>query len=155
MKNFNRKALFAAVFFAFGFTTISSNLSAQDRSITVYQFRRVPDEKREEFIKRETTYWSKVAEKAVKNKTMTFWALFEKVSGYDMPNSSNFLFVNTFPNIDKIEEVFSNVETVAGVKIQEMETNSMSVTTSQIFLHSINWVQQKTANPEKDFNYVV
>jgi len=156
MKNFNCKALFAAVIFAFGFTTFSSGLSAQDRSISVYQFRRVPDDKREEFIKRETTYWSKVAEKAVKDKTMTFWALFEKVSGYDMPNSSNFLFVNTFPNIDKAyAEVFTNVEAVAGVKIQDMETNSMSVTTSQVFLHGENWVQQKNANPEKDFNYVV
>ena len=135
---------------------LPSNLSAQeDRSITTYQFRRVPDDKRDEFIKRETTYWSKVAEKAVNEKTMTFWALFEKVSGYDMPNSSNFLFINTFPNIDKVDAVFSNVEATAGVKIQDMETNSMSVTTAQVFVHNENWVQAANANPEKDFKYVV
>jgi len=123
--------------------------------ITTYQYRHVPDDKINEFIKRETTYWSKVAEKAVKEKTMTFWALLEKVGGYDLPNSSNFLFINTFPDIDKIDEVFNNVESVAGVKMSEMETNSISTTTSQFFLHDEGWVQDAKAVPPKDFNYVV
>ena len=34
------------------------HLKAQDRSITAYQYRHVPDDKIAEFIKRETTYWS-------------------------------------------------------------------------------------------------
>jgi len=136
----------------FGFQT---KLAAQDQSITVYQYRSVPDDKIEEFIKRETTYWSKLIEKAVKDKTITYWALLEKVGGYDMPNSSNFLFVNTFPNIDKVGEVFSNIEAISGVKMQEMETYSMSTTTSQFFLHQQNWVQDAKADPSKDFNYVV
>lgn len=130
-------------------------INAQDRSITGYQYRHVPDDKIDEFIKRETTYWSKVAEKAVKDKTMTFWALLEKVGGYDLPNSSNFLFINTFPDVDKIGDVFSNVEATAGVKMADMETNSMSTTTSMFFLHSQNWEQAAQANPAKDFNYVV
>ena len=74
--------------------------------ITVYQYRHVPDDKINEFVKRETTYWSKVAEKAVKDKSMTFWALLEKVGGYDLPNSSNYLFINTFPDVDKTGDVF-------------------------------------------------
>ena len=131
------------------------NLKAQDRSITSYQYRHVPDDKIEEFIKRETTYWSKVAEKAVKDKTMTFWALLEKIGGYDLPNSSNYLFINTFPNLDKIGDVFSNVESVAGVKMSEMETNSISTTTSHFFLHNEAWEQAAQANPANDFQYVV
>ena len=123
--------------------------------ITTYQYRHVPADKVDEFVKRETTYWSKVAEKAVKDKTMTFWALLEKVGGYDLPNSSNFLFINTFPNVDKTGEVFSNVESVAGVKMSEMETGSMSTTTSQFFMHDEGWAQDAKANPETDFNYVV
>jgi hypothetical protein len=142
----------APFFFAFSFP---SNIIAQDNSITVYQYRHVPDVKIEEFVKRETTYWSKVAEKAAKEKTMTFWALLEKVGGYDLPNSSNFLFINTFPDIDKIGDVFNNVEAVAGVKMEAMETNSISTTTSQFFLHNQNWVQDAKAAPDKDFNYVV
>ena len=123
--------------------------------ITVYQYRHVPDDKIDEFLKRETTYWSKVAEKAVNDKTMTFWALLEKVGGYDLPNSSNYLFINTFPNVDKANEAFSNVEASAGIKMSEMETNSMSTTTSQFFLHNEGWAQDAKANPATDFNYVV
>lgn len=129
----------------------------QDRSISVYQYRRVPDDKRDEFIKRETTYWAKVAENAAKQKKMTFWGLFEKVGGYDLPNSSNFLFINTFPNIDDVGDVFtsSKIESIAGVKMAAMETGSMSATTSEFFLHSEQWAQHSKAVPEKDFKYVV
>src|SRR6266545_4191758 len=82
--------------------------------ITSYQYRHVPDDKIAEFIKRETTYWSKVAQKAVDNKKMTFWALLEKVDGYDLPNSSNYLFVNTFPNIDSAGDMWGSAESIAG-----------------------------------------
>jgi len=142
-------------FVPLGIFCFQLNLKAQDRSITSYQYRHVPDDKIEEFIKRETTYWSKVAEKAVKDKTMTFWALLEKIGGYDLPNSSNYLFINTFPDIDKIGDVFSNVESVAGVKMAEMETNSISTTTSHFFLHSESWEQAANANPSTDFQFVV
>src|SRR6266496_5388388 len=76
--------------------------------VTTYQYRHVPDDKIAEFIKRETTYWSKVAQKAVDNKKLSFWALLEKVDGYDLPNSSNYLFVNTFPNIDSSAEMWGS-----------------------------------------------
>ena len=33
-------------------------------------------------------------QKAIDAKKMNFWGLFEKVGGYDLPNSSNFLFIN-------------------------------------------------------------
>ncbi len=128
---------------------------AQNDTITVYQYRHVPDNKIAEFIKRETTYWSKVAEKALKNKTMTFWALFEKVGGYDLPNSSNYLFINTFPNIDKVGDVFSAAEKITGVPMAKMETNSMSTVTSEIFVHSTGWAEKANVNPKNDFNYVV
>jgi hypothetical protein len=126
-----------------------------DSSITVYQYRHVPDNKIDEFIKRETTYWSKVAEHALKNKTMTFWGLFEKVGGQDMSNSPNFLFVNTFPNIDKAGAIFSSAEKITGVPMAKMETNSLSSTTGQFFLHSTGWAQAANAIPKNDFNYVV
>ncbi len=127
---------------------------ANSREVTVYQYRHVPDNKIDEFIKRETTYWSKVAQKAVKKKTMTFWALLEKVGGYDLPNHSNFLFVNTFPNIDSIGDVFNAPEKTAGVPMAQMETNSISTVTSEFFLHSVGWAQVDNADPAKDFNYI-
>jgi hypothetical protein len=126
---------------------------AQDRSVTVYQYRRVPPDKTAEFIKRETTYWAKVAEKATKDKTMTFWALLEKMGGHDLPNSSNFLFVNTFPDIDKVDQVFSNPEATAGVKMADMETNSFSTTTGEYFLHEQNFAGATKAPPD-DYKYI-
>jgi len=133
---------------------LQSGAQDDSSSITVYQYRHVPDNKIAEFIKRETTYWSKVAEKAVKGKTMTFWALFEKIGGYNLPNSSNYLFVNTFPNIDKVGDVFGSAEKITGVPMAKMETNSMSTVTSEFFLHSRGWAERANVTPKNDFNYV-
>ena len=73
----------------FGF---SSQSVAQ--GITNYQFRKVEQANMQEFIKRETTYWSKVAEAAIEKGNLTFWGLFVKVGGFDIPNSPNVLFIN-------------------------------------------------------------
>ncbi len=129
--------------------------SAQNDTITVYQFRHVPDKNIDEFIRRETTYWSKVAEKAAKNNSMTFWGLFQKVGGYNLGDSPNFLFINTFPNIDKAGDVFSSVEKITGVPMAKMETNSLSTTTSEFYLQSRGWAQAANAIPKNDFNYVI
>lgn len=156
MKSSKTRSVFiccmAAFIFNFCYLEI---LNAQTRDITFYQYRHVPQDKIDEFVKRETTHWSKVAEKAVKNKTMTFWALLEKIGGYDLPNSSNFLFINTFPDADKAGEAFSDVETTAGVKIAEMETNSISTVTSAFFLSNKGWEQAAKVVPANDFNFVV
>ena len=150
--NLKAVKLFAAILLALQF---HSTAQTNNRSVTVYQYRRVPEDKINEFVKRETTYWSKVAQKAVDKKLLSFWALLEKVDGYDMPNSSNFLFVNTFPNVDSAGSVWGSAESITGMKMAQIETNSMSTTTSQILLHDENWAQAKNAVPEKDFNYVV
>jgi hypothetical protein len=125
--------------------------------ISVYQYRHVPADKVEEFIKRETTYWSKVAQKAVDAKKMNFWGLFEKVGGYDLPNSSNFLFINGFSNIDSAwsGDVFDPAKLFPKVPYAQMETGSFSTVTSQIFFHGEDWAEAKGVNPAKDFNYVV
>nr|WP_294908335.1 hypothetical protein [uncultured Lacibacter sp.] len=125
--------------------------------ISVYQYRRVPADKIDEFIKRETTYWSKVAQKAVDAKRMNFWGLFEKVGGYDLPNSSNFLFINTFSNIDSAwnGDVFDPTKLFPKIPYSQMETMSFTTVTSQIFFHGEDWAEAKGVNPAKDFNYVV
>ena len=150
------KIIFPSILFIL-LMNINIKSSAQDslREISMYQYRHVPDDKIAEFIKRETTYWSKVAQKGVETNKISFWGLFEKVGGYDLPNSSNFLFINTFPNIDSTGELWSTAEKTAGVTMDKMETNSMSTTTSQFYLHSEGWSQASFAKPDKDFNYVV
>ncbi len=132
--------------FVLGFQ-VKPQAQAQDRSVSSWQFRHVPNDKIDEFIKRETTHWSKVAQKAVDNKTMTFWALFEKVGGYDLPNSSNYLFINTFPDIDKAGSIWNenDVESIAGVKIGDMEDYSFTTVTSEFFVKDREWVQSAKA----------
>ena len=95
--------------------------------VTVYQYRQVPDDKIEDFIFRETTYWSKVAEKALEKGNLSFWGIFQKVGGYDLPNSSNFLFVNTFPDIDAVYrgEVFDAAAVFPGTR-EETRKNGCS-----------------------------
>ena len=144
--------LYAITSFYFIFL-LTGRLNAQDRSISVYQYRRVPAEKMEEFIKRETTHWSKLAQKGVDNKLMSFWAVLEKIGGHDLPNSSNFLIIYTYPDIDKAGTVWDNAESVAGVKIADMEISSLSAVISQYFVKQHEWVQAADAVPGKDFNY--
>ncbi|MGB4902314.1 MAG: hypothetical protein WBP00_16180 [Saprospiraceae bacterium] len=161
MKNSkNYFAYLSGLLLAFLFL-LTFNMKAQDmnsapnKSITVYQYRHVPDANIEEFLKRETTYWSKVAQNAIDNKKMSFWGIFEKVGGVDLDNKSNYLFVNTFPNIDAANEIWGSSENIGGVPMDKMETGSLSTTTAQIFLHDEGWAQAKNADPSKDFNYVV
>ncbi|HLF35258.1 MAG TPA: hypothetical protein VI583_13530 [Cyclobacteriaceae bacterium] len=129
--------------------------STAQGGVTVYQYRRVPNDKIEEFLKRETTYWAIVAEKAMAGGNLTFWALLEKVGGYDLENSSNYLFVNTCKDIDKIGDVWNSAGTVfPNVPMDKMETNSMSTVTSMFFLEDRGWQQAANADPSKDFMYI-
>ena len=66
------------IFLLFAFLLPLQGLHAQ---ISVYQYRHVPHNKVEEFIKRETTYWSGVAQKAVDAKKNMFWGFFVKFGG--------------------------------------------------------------------------
>lgn len=127
-------------------------LNAQ--GITVYQYRQVPADKMEEFIKRETTYWSKVAEDAIAKGNLQFWGLFQKVGGFDMPNSSNVLFINTFKDIDAIEGTWDPSGVFPDVPMDQMETFSMGEVMHQLFVRGENFVQKSGAVPENDFKYV-
>jgi hypothetical protein len=122
--------------------------------ITTYQYRKVADDKIDSFIYRETTYWSQVAKKAIDNKKLTFWALLEKIGGYDLPNSSNFLFVNTYPDVVQAGDIWNPTSVFPNVPMEKIETGSISTTTSWFFLHGENFAQAAKAVPDKDFKYI-
>jgi hypothetical protein len=124
------------------------------QGISVYQYRHVPADKVNEFIQRETTYWSKVAEKAMEKGNLTFWALLQKVNGFDLPNSSNFLFVNTFKDIDAAAEIWDPSSAFPDVSMDKMETGSLSTVTTTLFVMDQDWEQAADARPE-DFNYLI
>ncbi len=124
------------------------------QGITVYQYRQVPPEKVAEFIKRESTYFSEVARKATEKGNLQFWALLQKVGGDNHPNSPNFLFINTYKDIDAISEVWASAASVfPKIPISQIETNSISNVISTHFLADQAW-EQSTKAIDKDFKYV-
>lgn len=132
----------------------ATSLWAQD--INYYQYRKVAPSKIDEFIKRETTYWSKVAEKGMANGKIEFWGLFEKVSG-GSSESPNFLFVNTFKDIDEAMkgEMWDPTKIFPGIPITKIETNSLSTVTNTILTASRSWEQSpKVAKPD-DIKFVL
>ena len=126
----------------------------ETQGISVYQYRKVDPGKMNEVLERETKYWSKVAQKAVDEGKLYFWAVFQKVGGYDIENSSDILFINTFPDIDNMGGIWDAKAVFPDVAAEDMETYSMSKNTSVIFVKSHHWEQAANANPVEDFKYV-
>lgn len=124
------------------------------QSLTIYQYRHVPQEKMGEFIERETKYWSKVAENAITKGNLEFWALLQKVGGFDIPNSPNILFINTFKDIDNMEGIWDAAAVFPDVPMEKMETFSMGKVMHVFYVRTENFVQSSNASPDQDFNYI-
>lgn len=125
------------------------------QGITTHTYRKVAPENMQEYLKRETTYWKKFAEQEVKKGNLTFWGIFQKVGGVNLENSPNILIINTFNDIDKninwanIQNLFPNV------KMEDIQTFTLSTDTATIFLKSEgNHTQGEMAIPNEDFKYV-
>jgi hypothetical protein len=133
----------------------ANSLLAQ--GISTYQYRQVAPDKVNEFIKRESKYWSQVARKAIDNGKLSFWALLEKVGGTNMNNSPNFMFVNTFPDINdtSLNDIWDPTKLFPGVPMSDMDTYNMSTVMDQIFVQSGGWEQAANAVPANDFNYIM
>lgn len=72
--------------------------TALHAQLTVLQYRAVPQENIDEFLHRETTYWSAVAQKSIDEGKMLEWALWQRIGGVNLDESShNFVFVNVLP----------------------------------------------------------
>lgn len=118
--------------------------------VSYLQFRHVPSDKEQEFIQKETKYWSKVAKAAKDKGQMTGWALWRKVSVTN-PEAPNFVFVNSFASIDQMDQgaVWSedNLKQL-GVSIDMVETNSFTTIVFDC------WVQLEDVIPG-DYKYAL
>lgn len=151
------KTIYLPICALFGVLLLALCLGPQDslaQEISVYQYRDVPAEHVAEFIYRETTYWSQVAQKAVDEDKLEFWGLFQKMGGYDLPNSSNFLFINSFKDIDASGGIWDASAVFPDVPIEEMDTFSLSTVTSMFYVRPDSFVTASHAVPADDFNYV-
>lgn len=137
-----------------GLILVMTLQTVQAQPTMVLHYRHIPSENVDEFIKRETTYWQKVAQKAIDDGKLGFWGLFEKVSVYDAQNTSNYLFINMMPDADA-EGVWDAAAVFPDVPMEDMETWSLGKVTSQIFASPGEWVDGANATPSEHYNYVV
>jgi hypothetical protein len=135
---------------------LGSVYTVRSQDITTYQYRHVDPSKAAEFVKRETTYWSKVARKAIDDGKMSFWALLEKVGGTEMATASNYMFVNSWPDLNAdLSGVFDPSKLFPGVPMSKISTDAMSTVTGEVFVMDDGWVEAAKVDPAKDFQYVL
>ncbi|GAC1424341.1 MAG: hypothetical protein NVSMB67_24620 [Flavisolibacter sp.] len=128
----------------------------QGGAITTFQYRQVPADKLNELIKRETTYWSKVASKAIEKGNLTFWAFLVKVTGTDLATSPNVLFINTYNDIDgNMGDVWNASAVFPGVAMDKMDTYGMGKVVGEYFLKGSGWVQSSNVTGDNDFKYIM
>ena len=127
------------------------------QEISIYQYRKVAQGDMEEYLNREIKYWSVFAENEVKKGNLTFWAVFVKVGGDEnMQNSPNVLLINSFKDIDKEVNWMGIKDLFPDVKMEDIQTWSLSKNTSRVLIRNIddNFVQGNAVVPNEDFNYV-
>ena len=129
---------------------------SETQTVTIHQYRFVKQSDMQEYIKRETTYWAKVAEDATKKGNLTFWALLVKQGGENLGHSPNILLINSYKNIDSIGSVWNSISDIfPNEKMEDMQTGSLSKTTSNIYLRDLgNHTEIENVDPDKDFNVV-
>ena len=111
----------------------------------------------EEYLKRETTYWAKWAEKEVTKGNLTFWAILQKVGGIDQDTSPNILIINRFKDIDKGADWAGIAAMFPDVKMEDIETWGISANVHQIFLNDLpNHIRaENTGNDDYKFVRVI
>lgn len=118
-----------------------SSIITHAQPVVFMQFRHIPADQTEEFIFRETNYWSQVARKAIDDGKMVNWSLWQRIGGWDMPDGHNFVFVNTFENpgdIDRINEIWASVpELFPNIPISEISTDNLGFLKHQLILRGI------------------
>lgn len=111
--------------------------------VSYLQYRHVPNDKEQEFVEKETKYWSKVAKAAIDKGLMTGWALWRKVSVTN-PDAPNYVFVNSFASIDKIDQAAiwsdENISKM-GVSPDMVETNSFTTVPFDCWVQLEDFVQ--------------
>ena len=153
MKSSNLVFGSAIVLLLFAFF-LPQQLSAQE--VMFYQYRKVPAAKVDEFLKRETTYWSKVAQKGIDNGKLEFWGLFERVSGGNS-SDANYLFVNSFKDIDEAMkgEMWDATKAFPGIPMSKMETNSFTEVSQVLYTSPQSWQQSSKVKKGDEAKFVV
>ncbi len=125
------------------------------QEVTTHEYRHVAQENMEEYLKRETTYYSKLAENEMKKGNLTYWAILQKVGGDNIQKTPNVLTINSYNRMDEADLMWGSVEKLfPNVKPTDIHTENLCTRTDIIYLRKMNWVEVNNANPDRDFKYV-
>lgn len=115
---------------------VAGTIICLQSQIVVMQYRSVPQENVAEFIFRETTYWSQVASKAIREGKMIKWELWQRIGGYQLDNDEhNFVFFNVFEDKYDLDENIWNIQEVfPHLRITDMSTTTLGRTIHQLVL---------------------
>ena len=134
--------------------SLLSFTSVNAQEISTHMHRRVAPGDMQEYLKRETTYWQKFAESEIEKGNLTFWAVFQKVSGADQENSPNILIINTFKDLDKGVDWNGVAALFPDLKMEDIQTWNLATTTDQIYVRNLdNHIQ--VDNPEFNFIHIL
>jgi hypothetical protein len=127
-------------------------INAQE--LTAYRYIHVEEGKMGEYMDRMESYWSKIAEAAIKKGNLQFWAVLVKQGGFDMPNSPNILMLVRFKDWDNREGTWDAKAVFPDVPMEKMETGSMSTVMHHIWVQSEDWANVEGAVPQNDYKYI-
>lgn len=143
------------LYFSFLLSVLFSFQFLASQEVTTHEYRFVSPENMEEYLKRETTYYSKLAENEIKKGNLTYWAILQKVGGDNLQETPNILTINSYNNMDESVALWNNVEALfPKVKPEDIHTDDLCKRTDIIYLRKINWVEVENADPDRDFRYV-
>ncbi len=132
MKNYPRIIL-GTITFVMGFVVPSFG------QIVLIQTRDVAQENIQEFIHRETTYWSEVANRAILERRLVRWELWQIATGMDIDEGPNFFFINEYrkpTDVDLNNEIWDYTRVFPNMKAADIETQSLSTIVDRIYLYS-------------------
>ncbi len=116
--------------------------------IDVIQRRYVPQENVEEFIHRETTYWSEVANQAIREGKLEGWSLWQRVDGFDVDKEHNFMFIHTFLDgdaLDNSEGIWDHKKVFPRRKPSSIDTLSLSTVKDVLYYYRFVYVSTAQA----------
>ena len=118
--------------------------------VSYLQYRVVPNDKEDEFVEKETKYWSKVAKAAANQGNLAGWTLWRKI-GVTKIDAPNYVFVNSYESLDKMDP--SKVWTDENIK--SMGADPAKVETSSFTTVPFDyWMQLEDVIPG-DYKYAL
>lgn len=136
---------------------VAMSFSSYAQEVTSYMYRHIPQDKLGEVLEKEQKYWSKAARKAIDDGQLTFWGVFVKVGGFDLPNSHNVLYINTFKDINNQDDIWNKMEELfPDAKPEDYETWGPDYGRGiehQLFLKASGW-QEKAGAVEDDYKII-